>query len=305
MATASGGRGRGARGAAGPPASLEDSTTTAQASLGVPSLLKPAHDMRMLYCAHCGEKRKITLRCKGRTCPDCRRSEYWRLIKSYEGLVDRMVNAKHAIFTIPNVPRLTKGIILKLTRSIKKLFRRKFYQERVRGGLLAVELTNIGNGWHPHAHVLLDADFLPQKKLDADWKKLTGGMVHIKAHEPRNALRYLLKYVGKAPDIYRVDQGSGGFKRYCRPEERDRRDAEFNAAMKGLRMVQPFGVLYGKEKPTKPVLTCVQCGSTDWITEQGLQVLIDLGEIVEGGITQPPSSPSADHEPLDEEGGSS
>ncbi|MBI4959932.1 MAG: transposase zinc-binding domain-containing protein [Desulfovibrio sp.] len=239
----------GARGAAGPPASLEDSTTTEQGPRAASKIRIQAHEVRSLYCAHCGDKKLITLRCKGRTCPDCRRSEYWRLIKSYEGLVDRMVNAKHAIFTIPNVLRLTKGVVLSLTRSIKKLFRRKFYQERVRGGLLAVELTNIGNGWHPHAHVLLDADFLPQKKLDADWKRLTGGMVHIKAHEPRNALRYLLKYVGKAPDIYRVDQGAGGFKRYCRPEERDRRDAEFNAAMKGLRMVQPSGCSMEKRSP--------------------------------------------------------
>jgi len=113
-------RAGGARGTPVPPASLEDSTTTAQASLHVPSLLKPAHDMRMLYCAHCGAKKRITLRCKGRTCPDCRRSEYWRLIKSYEGLVDRMVNAKHAIFTIPNVTRLTRSVILFLTRSIKE-----------------------------------------------------------------------------------------------------------------------------------------------------------------------------------------
>ena len=272
----------GVRGDASPPASLEDSTTSAQPIPVRLNLLGQPHEMRSLYCAQCGNKKLITLRCKGRTCPECRRGDYWRLINGYAGLVGTMEQAKHAIFTVPNVLRLTKGVILSLTRSIKKLFRRKFYQARVRGGLLAVELTNIGNGWYPHAHVLLDADFLPQKKLDADWKRLTGGMVHIKAHTPRNALHYLLKYVGKAPDIYRVDQGAGGFKRYCRPEEREDRNAEFNAAMKGLRMVQPFGVLYGKAKPTKPVLTCGICKGTDWISEWGLQSMIDAGEVMEG-----------------------
>ena len=51
--------------------------------------------------------------------------------------------------------------------------------------------------------------------------------------------------------------------------------------MKGIRSVQPFGTLYGKKKPVKPVLTCGACGGTEWISEWGLQSMIDAGEVME------------------------
>ncbi|MBI3604086.1 MAG: protein rep [Nitrospirae bacterium] len=270
----------GVRGDASPPASLEDSTTSAQREEATLPPLPVPHEIRSLYCAHCGEKKRITIRCQGRTCPECRRADFWRLMKGYEGLAETMENPKLATFTVPNMKRLTKEAFLSITRAFKKLFRRKFYQERVRGGIFTVETTNHGNGWHPHLHVLLDADYLAQRKLDADWKKLTGGMVDIRARTPQNALPYMLKYVGKAPDIYRTDQNKG-LKRYCSPDERIAREIEFNAAMKGIRMVQPFGSLYGKEKPVKSVLTCSTCGGTDWISEWGLQSMIDAGEVME------------------------
>ena len=274
------GAAEGARGAAGPPTSLEDSTTSEQrAEVPLPPLPVP-HEIRSLYCAHCGEKKLITIRCKGRICPECRRADFWRLMKGYEGLASLIQHPKLLTLTIPNVVRLTKNVVLSIPRALKKLFRRKYYQDLVRGGLLAIEVTNTGNDWHPHAHVLLDADYLPQQKLDKDWKQLTGGMVDIRARAPEHALPYMLKYVGKAPDIYRTDQNKG-FKRYCSPDERIEREIEYNAAMKGVRTVQPFGTLYGKEKPVKPVLTCSTCGGTDWISEWGLQSMIDEGEVLE------------------------
>lgn len=286
----------GARGAAGPPASLEDSTTSEQEEEAPLPPLPVPHEIRSLYCAHCGEKKLITIRCKGRICPECRRADFWRLMKGYEGLAGMMEHPKLATFTVPNVTRLTKEVLLSITRAFKKLFRRKFYQERVLGGLVAVELTNHGNGWHPHLHVLLDSDYLAQRKLDADWKKLTGGMVDIRARTPQNALPYMLKYAGKAPDIYRTDQNKG-LKRYCSPDERIEREIEYNAAMKGIRTVQPFGTLYGKEKPVKPVLTCGQCGGTDWISEWGLQSMIDEGEVLEVPPRWTTDDPLFDDEP--------
>lgn len=216
-------------------------------------------------------------------------------MKGYEGLASLIQHPKLLTLTIPNVARLTKHVVLSIPRALKRLFRRKYYQNLVRGGLLALEVTNTGNGWHPHAHVLLDADYLPQQKLDKDWKKLTGGMVDIRARTPQNALPYMLKYVGKAPDIYRTDQNKG-LKRYCSPDERIEREIEYNAAMKGIRTVQPFGTLYGKEKPVKPVLTCATCGGTDWISEWGLQSMIDEGDVMEVPPRWTPDDPLFDNE---------
>jgi len=45
----------------------------------------------------------------------------------------------------------------------------------VSGGVGSVEFTNIGNGWHPHIHVLVLASELPsQTALRAEWEQITG-----------------------------------------------------------------------------------------------------------------------------------
>lgn len=96
----------------------------------------------------------------------------------------------------------------------------------------------------------------------------------IRPRDPVTVLGYTLKYIGKAPDIYRVDGGQGP-KRYCGPAERWRREEAYNEALKGIRMVQPFGTMYGKLKAEKPVLTCEVCGGVEWISEWGLQRMLE------------------------------
>jgi hypothetical protein len=177
---------------------------------------------------------------------------------------------KFLTLTVPNVWNLTKEAVLKVGRAFRRMMRWVYYRAHVRGGLCAIEITNIGNGWHIHLHVIIDADFLPQRKLSADWNKVAGGrMVDIRPRDPVTILGYTLKYIGKAPDIYRVDGGHGP-KRYCGPAERWTREQAYNAALKGIRMVQPFGTMYGKVKPGKRVLTCEACGRGGMDQRMGL-----------------------------------
>jgi len=81
-----------------------------------------------------------------------------------------------------------------------------------------IEATKRGE---PHFHVLLRCGFIGQRWLSAQWEKLTGSkIVDIRAVKHlANAVRYVAKYVGKAPAQF------GKFKRYYRSQDWDLRPA--------------------------------------------------------------------------------
>jgi hypothetical protein len=97
--------------------------------------------------------------------------------------------------------------------------------------------------------VLLDADYLPQRKISKDWQEITGDsfMVDIReAGTVKEGLKYCLKYLSKAPVL------SG-------------HEEEYRVAVKGLRLVQPFGTLYGDLVMKLQSIPCPDCGSVRWI----------------------------------------
>jgi hypothetical protein len=59
-----------------------------------------------------------------------------------------------------NVDDLSSGGVRNLRRAFGKLRHRKFWKSSVSGGVAAVEVTNIGNGWHPHLHAVVDSPWL-------------------------------------------------------------------------------------------------------------------------------------------------
>jgi hypothetical protein len=171
------------------------------------------------------------------------------MFKGYLESVEAIKRPKLLTLTLRNVPTLTRKYIRGLRKSFTKLMHRKWYKERVRGGLQTIEIVNKGNGWHVHMHVLLDAEYLPQKKIAKDWLEITGDsfMVDIReAGTVKEGLKYCLKYLSKAPVL------SG-------------HEEEYREAVKGLRLVQPFGSLYGDLVMRLPSVPCPECGSVRWI----------------------------------------
>jgi hypothetical protein len=62
--------------------------------------------------------------------------------------------------TMRNTSDLSSGAVRHLRRSFGKLRHRKFWKQRVVGGVATLEVTNIGNGWHPHLHAVIDCEWL-------------------------------------------------------------------------------------------------------------------------------------------------
>jgi hypothetical protein len=59
-----------------------------------------------------------------------------------------------------NVDDLTPEAIRKLRQAFGKMRNHKWWKKIVKGGVASIEVTNIGNGWHPHLHAVLDCRFL-------------------------------------------------------------------------------------------------------------------------------------------------
>ena len=162
------------------------------------------HRFFRLTCAgpRCSNARFIRTRCGRRTCPDCRRLDYFRLRELYGPALDILRAPKLLTLTLRNVSILSPETVAHLRHCMKKLW--KFYGPRIRGGIYAIEAVNTGRGWHVHAHALIDADYLDQAELSRIWLRITGDsqIVDIRqAFSPQGALTYILKYLAKAPDV--------------------------------------------------------------------------------------------------------
>lgn len=125
------------------------------------------------------------------------------------------------------------------------------FGELVDAGLYAVDIKQVGaDEFNVHLHTLWDGAYIPQPALSSVWEDLTGDPV---------------------VDVRRVyDRGGGSAKSAvmevvayaCKPPEFDSVDDEvaYLQALKGSRMVQPFGDLHGSVPDVEPSLLCSECG---------------------------------------------
>jgi hypothetical protein len=113
----------------------------------------------------------------------------------------------------------------------------------VAGGLYAYEVTNKGNGWHPHLHIFaLLSDWVDQAKLSSEWLAITGdssivGIQRVKPNPKAGgvsiecAMLEVIKYSLKFSDLSLDDT-------YHAYE-----------TLKGRRLLGSFGKLHGVKVP--------------------------------------------------------
>lgn len=121
-----------------------------------------------------------------------------------------------------------------------------------------VEVKRGEAGWHAHLHVLLEAKYVPWERLRTHWEAVSGGSgVHIKRIPPSAIIRYVTKYVTKS-DMPPGDQLAA------------------SAALKGVRLFQPFGDWHGHMNRIKaPIAFCGVCERAHWVY-QGSQLYTDI-----------------------------
>lgn len=180
----------------------------------------------VLKCATCEWQRlEAETSCKRKWCPVCA----WRLAaKRGERLRQVVRTFRWPLFvtlTMKNVDDLSLGAVRDLRRAFGRFRRHKFFA-RCKGGVAAMEVTNAGNGWHPHLHCVLDCDWLgwertrplawegkaekreaymqAKRDLEAAWAKALRqemGVCHAKRTNDVDIVTEVVKYAVKGTDL--------------------------------------------------------------------------------------------------------
>lgn len=107
---------------------------------------------------------------------------------------------------------------------------------KAEGAVYTLELTNKGNGWHPHCHMIILATSQPsQTELSAEWHKITGDSMIVDCRpilgDPVEGFMEVFKYAVKFSDLTLADN--------------------WHAAqiLKGKRLLNSLGLFRGVEIP--------------------------------------------------------
>jgi hypothetical protein len=210
-------------------------------------------------CKCCGRRESFTYRCSIKWCPMCN----WRITDQrrikIRAWLKFVTQPKHLVLTQRNFPVLTRRKIRAFVAALAKLRRNKIFAD-VDGGCASVEITNDGNGWHLHAHLLLNARWLDMKRLSIVWGHLVGqefGIVKIKDCRDAEFLQEVSKYVVKGSTMA------------AWPAEWIN---EFVRAIKGLRFFFAFGSLFKLRDQIREILdkqksspVMCECGSDEFM----------------------------------------
>lgn len=182
-------------------------------------------------CMNCGDWKGFYYKCNLKFCPQCN----WRIARKRADLLKlwtmQISQPKHVVLTMKNFPILTRKAIRTFSMRFGKLRRQKVWKS-VKGGCISTEITNEGNGWHLHAHILCDCRFLPADELAVEWGKLVEqqfGIVKVKDCRDYSYLGEITKYVVKPAQLVS-----------WHPEE----ISQFIHAIKGVRFFRTFGTMF-------------------------------------------------------------
>lgn len=211
-------------------------------------------DTHVLECESCGHKHTVVYHCKLRFCAHCasaKLSFYMGRWMPYMETLDP-VNVRTLMLSIKNCADLRWGVD-RIRECFTKLRRQKYYKSRILGGLYGIEAKPGRDGkWNVHLHCIYYGEYIPRGKLSLHWKKITGDSwyVYVKQHRnARNALEYVLKYIGKG-----IDSEAAGWT----GEDL----VEFVVALSDVRLTQAFGCFL--KQGTKVFLICPKCGESVW-----------------------------------------
>jgi hypothetical protein len=190
-----------------------------------------------MVCDGCHKVSRFWNRCDVFFCPQCSPSLSSKRLKGLMFFVEAMSRTKHIVLTFKNVPHLTSEYLSWCKKKLAAFRRRKIFGGAV-SGLWAMEITNEGNGWHVHFHLVVDVGWIDVRELSRIWADTCGDGSKIVWIEDAtrgglkaNLPRYIAKYASKGfrPQDWTATQ-------FC----------EFVLAVRDGRTFGVFGALLGK-----------------------------------------------------------
>lgn len=113
-----------------------------------------------LTCTSCGARKVVLTRCDLKWCPSCAPLLAHRATERYAPICAEFIRPLFVTWTAKNWDDDAELGIRPMRRAFTKLRRLRWWKRCVRGGVAQLELTNIGNGSHPHIHSLIDSTWL-------------------------------------------------------------------------------------------------------------------------------------------------
>jgi hypothetical protein len=220
-------------------------------------------------CKSCGRFETFYFACNRRWCPLCN----YKLTAARAAVIHQwaknITQPKHLVLTITNFTILTRKRIRDFQKALVRLRKQKLWGT-IRGGCCSIEITKGQTGWHLHAHLLLDTDWVEMPRLAAAWSAQVGqhfAICKIKDVRETDYVKEISKYVAKGSDLASWE-----------PEHL----MEFINAIKGLRFFFQFGTLLKKGKQIRRELNATKgngkicpCGCSQIIYETEALAIIN------------------------------
>lgn len=203
-------------------------------------------------CTGCAKVRTFWNRCDNFYCPACQPHLARERFESLEWWTKTIEQPKHVVLTVRNTARLTFKYVKWFKDCFKRLRRRKFASNWL-GGLWSMECTRGHDNFHLHMHALIDARWIDQMELSAQWAELVGqdyAIVKVKDARGIEYLREVTKYAVKGSELAKWT---------------GQQIAEFVNAFSGQKNFGVFGSLHGKRKSWREWVdrVCISKGACD------------------------------------------
>jgi hypothetical protein len=184
------------------------------------------------------DHRRIRMRipyCHDRMCMVCGNHRSHRI---RDALMEQIGNQPVSFITLTLCGRgePLSELLDRLFKHFRALRLHPTWADKVRGGAAILEIKHSAKAkrWHPHLHIIADADFIPQAELSNAWRSITKDSYIVDIQRVKQAEvagRYVAKYASKPLDTsFTVDAALLD---------------EAVEALKGRRLCLCFGTWYG------------------------------------------------------------
>lgn len=139
--------------------------------------------------------------CHDRLCTPCANA---RSAKISEALLAAIGSSPVSFITLTLCGRKEPlgELVDRLYKHFRALRLHPLWQDKVRGGaaFLEVKWSDKAQRWHPHLHIIADADFIPQQELSTVWRTISRDSFIVDVRRVKNAEvtgHYVCKYASK------------------------------------------------------------------------------------------------------------
>lgn len=207
-------------------------------------------------CGSCGGYWWVRYRCTLRCCPICSRDKARDRTRYLLAVSRKQIHCKMLTLTMKRWTGSPGDGIKHLRDSVQRIRDTTLFA-RCLGGAYTIEVIPKDDGWHIHAHMVIDAPYMPFRTIVAAWAlavRQPCPHVRIQSAESENVKKYICKYAGKSMV---EDIGLAHI-------------VEWYEAIKGRRLWATFGLWYnaklndledGEEEKQGP-RPCPLCGQT-------------------------------------------